>query len=69
MKRNLGYYKQDPYGEKPLKSSGQNFYDYKSKALKAAEDLRYGKECYEAIKSAETSDRITRIMATYRKRS
>lgn len=68
MRRNLGYFKQDSYGDSPRQSPGMSFSGYKSKALKAAKDLCYGEECYKAIEKAETSAEISRIMVTYRNR-
>lgn len=67
MKRNLGYFKQDSYGERKP-SMLNDFEGYKSKALKAAKDLYYGEECYKAIENAKDSAEISRIMVTYRSR-
>lgn len=42
----------------------ENF--YKKDAIKAATELRYGKEVIDAIRAAETDNEISRIMAAAR---
>lgn len=50
------------------KVMNENLKTYKKNAIIVAEDCRYGSNCINAIKNAETESEITRILISYRKK-